>query len=38
MLLGLLVPTALAARWLLRDLRVHPANFPAGTLDAEPRG
>ena len=37
-LLGLLVPTALAARWLLRDLRVHPANFPAGTLDAEPRG
>ena len=43
---GLLVPVALAARWLLRDLRVHPANFPeptasqglrlpAGALDAE---
>jgi hypothetical protein len=29
LLLGLLVPVALAARWLLRDLRVHPANFPA---------
>lgn len=47
-LLGLLVPSALAARWLLRDLRVHPANFPAtpaqglrlpaGALDAEPHG
>jgi hypothetical protein len=47
-LLGLLVPIALAARWLLRDLRVHPANFPAptvsqglrlpaGALDAEQR-
>jgi hypothetical protein len=23
--------TALAGRWLLRDLRVHPANFPAVT-------
>jgi hypothetical protein len=30
-LLALLMPTALAARWLLRDLRVHPANFPAPT-------
>lgn len=29
LLLGLLVPTALAARWLLRDLRAHPSNFPA---------
>jgi hypothetical protein len=29
LLLGLLVPTALAGRWLLRDLRVHPSNFPA---------
>lgn len=27
-LLGLLGPTALAGRWLLRDLRVHPSNFP----------
>ena len=25
----LLVPVALAARWLLRDLRLHPTNFPA---------
>jgi len=29
LLLGLLVPTALAGRWLLRDLRAHPADFPA---------
>ena len=29
LLLGLLVPTALAARGLLRDLRAHPSNFPA---------
>ena len=29
LLLGLLVPTALAARWLLRDLLAHPSNFPA---------
>jgi hypothetical protein len=29
LLLGLLVPILLAGRWLLRDLRVHPANFPA---------
>lgn len=29
LLAGLLVVTALAARWLLRDLRVHPSNFPA---------
>jgi hypothetical protein len=29
LLLGLLVPIGLAGRWLLRDLRVHPANFPA---------
>jgi hypothetical protein len=27
-LVGLLVLVALGARWLLRDLRVHPANFP----------
>lgn len=27
-LLGLLAATALAARWLLRDLRRHPTNFP----------
>jgi hypothetical protein len=31
LLLGLLIVTALAGRWLLRDLRVHPANFPAAT-------
>jgi Transposase DDE domain len=31
LLLGLLIVTALAARWLLRDLRVHPANFPAAS-------
>lgn len=28
LLLGLLAAAGLAARWLLRDLRVHPANFP----------
>ena len=28
LLLGLLAPTALAGRWLLRDLRVRPSNFP----------
>jgi Transposase DDE domain len=27
-LLALLVPVGLSGRWLLRDLRVHPANFP----------
>jgi hypothetical protein len=30
-LLGLLAPTALAGRWLVRDLRLHPSNFPAPT-------
>jgi hypothetical protein len=29
LLAGVLVPAALAAHWLLRDLRRHPANFPA---------
>ena len=29
LLTGLLVSVASAARWLLRDLRSHPANFPA---------
>jgi hypothetical protein len=29
-LLGTLVAIALAARWLLRDLREHPASFPQG--------
>jgi Transposase DDE domain len=49
LLLGLLLPSLLAARWLLRDLRSHPAGFPtpssshglrlpASTLDAEQRG
>jgi len=28
-LLGVLAGAALAARWLVRDLRAHPANFPA---------
>lgn len=31
LLVGLLVPTALAARWLLRDLRLHPVNVPSAT-------
>lgn len=31
LLVGLLVPVGLAARWLLRDLRLHPANFPPTT-------
>jgi len=31
LLLGLLVPALLAARWLLRDLRLHPAGFPEPT-------
>jgi hypothetical protein len=29
LLLGLMTAAALAARWLQRDLRAHPANFPA---------
>ena len=28
LLLGLLLPVALVARWLARDLRAHPAGFP----------
>jgi hypothetical protein len=28
LLLGLLLPVALAARWLAHDLRAHPAGFP----------
>ncbi len=28
LLLALLMATGLAGRWLLRDLRVHPTNFP----------
>jgi hypothetical protein len=31
LLLGLMTAAALAARWLHRDLRAHPANFPAPT-------
>ena len=31
LLLGLLVLVGLAARWLLHDLRLHPANFPPPT-------
>lgn len=41
LLLGVLVAMGLAAHWLLRDLRVHPANFPtlpAGALDVDRRG
>ena len=49
LLLGLLLVTALAGHWLLHDLRVHPANFPAPTAshglrigaepsEADPRG
>ena len=30
-LVGLLAAAALAGRWLLRDLRQHPANFPTPT-------
>ena len=30
-LLGVLIVAALAARWLVRDLRAHPAGFPAPT-------
>ena len=30
-LLGLLAVVALGGRWLLRDLRLHPANFPVPT-------
>jgi len=43
LLVGLLVVLALAARFMLRDLRVHPANFPGPTtahgvrFDAEAR-
>ena len=29
MLLGVLAAALLAGRWLARDLRTHPANFPA---------
>ena len=31
LLLGLLTAATLAGRWLLRDLRKHPANFPTPT-------
>jgi hypothetical protein len=31
LLLGLLAVALLAGRWLLRDLRAHPANFPTAT-------
>ena len=31
LLLGPLLATVLAGRWLLRDLRLHPANFSPGT-------
>jgi hypothetical protein len=31
LLLGLLTAVTLAGRWLLRDLRAHPANFPEPT-------
>jgi hypothetical protein len=31
LLLGVLAVAALAARWLMRDFRAHPAGFPAST-------
>jgi hypothetical protein len=31
LLLGLLTTTVVAARWLARDLRAHPSNFPTPT-------
>jgi len=31
LLLGVMAAAALAARWLFRDLRAHPSNFPAPT-------
>jgi hypothetical protein len=31
LLVGVVVPVVLAGRWLLRDLRAHPAGFPAPT-------
>jgi hypothetical protein len=31
LLLGILVPVTLAGRWLVRDLRLHPAGFPEPT-------
>jgi hypothetical protein len=37
LLLGLLLPVALAARWLARDLRAHPAGFPDGPLTRSSR-
>jgi hypothetical protein len=30
-LLGVLLVAALAARWLVRDFRAHPAGFPTAT-------
>jgi hypothetical protein len=32
LLVGMLALTLLAGRWLLRDLRAHPAGFPAATV------
>jgi hypothetical protein len=32
LLVGVLVPIVLAGRWLLRDLRAHPAGFPSPTV------
>jgi hypothetical protein len=37
LLLGLLVVAGLAGRWLLRDLRVHPANFPSTPAESNAR-
>jgi hypothetical protein len=31
LLVGVLVPIVLAGRWLLGDLRAHPAGFPSPT-------
>jgi hypothetical protein len=37
LVLGVMLPIALAARWLSRDLRGHPANFPATTVSSGAR-
>ena len=37
LMLALLILVSLAARWLARDLRVHPANFPAPSASQELR-
>jgi hypothetical protein len=38
LVLGLLLCAAVAATWLLKDLRAHPAGFPSGLAVARPDG